>query len=40
MDLLARFHMSDYKPTPTPFLSGVKFEDGKDTPLVDSLTLV
>ncbi|XP_057863759.2 secreted RxLR effector protein 161-like [Cryptomeria japonica] len=27
--------MSDCKPTPTPFLSGVKLEDGQDTPLVD-----
>ncbi|XP_059064546.1 secreted RxLR effector protein 161-like [Cryptomeria japonica] len=34
-DLLARFHMSDCKPTPTPFLSEVKLEDGQDTPLVD-----
>ncbi|XP_057856875.2 secreted RxLR effector protein 161-like [Cryptomeria japonica] len=34
-DLLARFHMSDCKPTSTPFLSGVKLEDDQDTPLVD-----
>jgi hypothetical protein len=27
--------MSDCKPTTTPFLSGIKLEDGKDTPLVD-----
>ncbi|XP_057816404.1 secreted RxLR effector protein 161-like [Cryptomeria japonica] len=27
--------MSDCKPTPTPFLSGEKLEDGQDTPLVD-----
>eukprot|EP00253_Pinus_taeda_P022063 PITA_22063 len=33
--LLARFHMSDCKPTGTPFLSGIKLENGKDTPLVD-----
>eukprot|EP00253_Pinus_taeda_P025347 PITA_25347 len=35
-DLLERFHMTDYKPTPTPFLSGVRLEDGGDTPLIDS----
>eukprot|EP00253_Pinus_taeda_P003537 PITA_03537 len=34
-DLLARFHMSDCKPVATPFLSGIKLENGKDTPLVD-----
>lgn len=34
-DLLARFHMSDCKPATTPFLSGIKLENGKDTPLVD-----
>ena len=34
-DLLARFHMSDCKPIATPFLSGIKLENGKDTPLVD-----
>eukprot|EP00253_Pinus_taeda_P036552 PITA_36552 len=34
-DLLARFHMSDCKPAATPFLSGIKLENGKDTPLVD-----
>eukprot|EP00253_Pinus_taeda_P019211 PITA_19211 len=34
-DLLARFDMSDCKPTATPFLSGIKLENGKDTPLVD-----
>eukprot|EP00253_Pinus_taeda_P016560 PITA_16560 len=28
--------MADCKPTPTPFLSGVRLEDGGDTPLVDS----
>ena len=27
--------MSDCKPTTTPFLSGIKLENGKDTPLVD-----
>jgi hypothetical protein len=35
-DLLERFHMIDYKSTPTPFLSGVKLEDGGETPLVDN----
>jgi hypothetical protein len=35
-DLLERFHMTDCKSSPTPFLSGVKIEDGGDTPLVDS----
>eukprot|EP00253_Pinus_taeda_P008388 PITA_08388 len=33
-DLLERFRMIDCKPTPTPFLSGVRLEDGGDTPLV------
>jgi hypothetical protein len=27
--------MTDYKSAPTHFLSGVKFEDGGDTPLVE-----
>eukprot|EP00253_Pinus_taeda_P029204 PITA_29204 len=27
-DLLERFHMTDYKPAPTPFLSGFHLEDG------------
>ena len=35
-DLLERFHMTDCKSAPTPFLSGVKLEDGRNTPLVDS----
>ena len=35
-DLLERFRMADCKPAPTPFLSGVRLEDGGDTPLVDS----
>jgi hypothetical protein len=35
-DLIERFHMTDYKSAPTPFLSGVKLEDGRETPLVDS----
>jgi hypothetical protein len=28
--------MTDYKSSPTPFLSGVKLEDGRDTPLVNN----
>jgi hypothetical protein len=35
-DLLERFQMTDYKPALTPFLSGVKLEDGGDTPLVEN----
>jgi hypothetical protein len=35
-DLLERFHMIDCKFAPTPFLSGVKLEDGRETPLVDN----
>jgi hypothetical protein len=35
-DLLERFHMTDCKSAPTPFLSGVKLEDGMETPLVDN----
>eukprot|EP00253_Pinus_taeda_P036158 PITA_36158 len=35
-DLLKRFHMTDCKPAPTPFLFGVRLEDGGDTPLVDN----
>eukprot|EP00253_Pinus_taeda_P013668 PITA_13668 len=35
-DLLERFHMADCKPAPTHFLSGVRLEDGGDTPLVGS----
>eukprot|EP00253_Pinus_taeda_P025156 PITA_25156 len=35
-DLLERFCMADCKPASTPFLSGVRPEDGDDTPLVDS----
>lgn len=34
-DLLAWFQMSDCKPKTTPFLPGIKLENGKDTPLVD-----
>jgi hypothetical protein len=35
MDLLDRFHMKEYKSTPTPLLFGIRLEDGGDTPLVD-----
>jgi hypothetical protein len=35
-DILERFHMTDCKPSPTPFLSGFKLEDGGETPLVDN----
>jgi hypothetical protein len=34
-DLLERFHMTDCKYAPTPFLSRVKLEDGGDTLLVE-----
>jgi hypothetical protein len=34
-DILERFHMTDCKSSPTPFLSGVKLEDGGETPLVE-----
>jgi hypothetical protein len=35
-EILERFHMTYCKSSPTPFLSGVKLEDGWETPLVDS----
>jgi hypothetical protein len=35
-DLMERFHMTDCKSSPTPFLSGVRLEDGGDTPLVEN----
>jgi hypothetical protein len=35
-DLLERFHMIEYKYAPNPFLSGVRIEDGGETPLVDN----
>jgi hypothetical protein len=35
-DLLERFHMTECKSAPTPFLSGVKLEYGGETPLVDN----
>jgi hypothetical protein len=33
--LLERFHMTDCKSALTPFLSGVRLEDGRETPLVN-----
>jgi len=36
LDLLAQFHMSDCKPSPTPFQSGVKLTIDYDSPLVDA----
>jgi hypothetical protein len=35
LDHLERFHMTDYKSAPTPFLSGVKLDDGGETPWVE-----
>jgi hypothetical protein len=35
-DLLERFHMTDCKSSPTPFLSRVKLEDSRESPLVDN----
>jgi hypothetical protein len=35
-DLLERFHMTDCKSASTPFLSGIKLDDGGETPLVDN----
>jgi hypothetical protein len=35
-DILERFHMIDCNYALNPFLSGVKLEDGGDTPLVDN----
>ena len=34
--LLEIFHMTYYKSVSNPFLSGVRLEDGRDTPLVDN----
>jgi hypothetical protein len=34
-DLLERFHMTGCKSSMTPFLLGVKLEDGRETPLVE-----
>lgn len=36
LDMLLRFRMADYKPAPTPFLSGVKLEASCFSPLVDA----
>jgi hypothetical protein len=35
-DILERFHMTECKSSPTPFLLGVRLEDGGDTPLVEN----
>ena len=35
-DRLERFHTTDYKSAPTPFLSGAKRKDGEETSLVDN----
>eukprot|EP00253_Pinus_taeda_P012583 PITA_12583 len=35
-DILEKFHMTDCKPAPTPFLSRFCLEDGGDTPLFDN----
>ncbi len=35
-DLLRRFHMEDYKPTPSPFQSGVQLSTTCPTPEVDA----
>jgi hypothetical protein len=35
-DILDRFHVIDCKSVPTPFLSGIRLEDGEDTLLVDN----
>jgi hypothetical protein len=35
-DLMDIFHITDYKSTPTSFLSMVRLEDGRDTPVVDN----
>ena len=35
-DLLDKFHMTDCKSAPTPFLSEIRLEDGGDTPLVEN----
>ena len=36
LDLLNKFNMKDYKPSKTPFLSGVKLEEAGSSPMVDS----
>eukprot|EP00253_Pinus_taeda_P011531 PITA_11531 len=35
-DLLKKIRMTNCKPSPNPFMSGVRLEDGGDTPLVDN----
>jgi hypothetical protein len=35
-DIMERFHMTNCRSAPTPFLSGERLEDGGDTPLVDN----
>jgi hypothetical protein len=35
-DLLEIFHMKNYKSFPTPFLSRVRLEEGRETPLVEN----
>jgi hypothetical protein len=35
-DLMERFHMIHSKFSPTHFLSGVRLQDGRNTPLVDN----
>ena len=35
-NMLKRFHMEDFNPTPCPFLSGIRIEEGGSTPLVDN----
>ena len=35
-DLLVKFNMFDYNPTPFPFLSGISLQEGKSTPPMDS----
>jgi hypothetical protein len=35
-DLLETFDITNYNSFPTPFLSGVRLEDGRDNPLVDN----
>jgi hypothetical protein len=34
--LLDRFHMTNCKSAPTPFSSGIRLADGRDTPLLDN----
>ena len=34
-DLLFKFNMAKFRPTPFPFLSGISLEEGKHTPPMD-----